>query len=101
MPTEQEFVELENEIRLWRNWLLDKAANVASVAACYDCNLPYGDPGFADLIVPNDVWAKISPTGHEGGLLCPTCIVRRATKAGLQNVRAIFRSGPFSLNEGV
>jgi hypothetical protein len=68
----------------------------ALAARCYDCALPYSDDGFADLVVAHEAWAKISPTGHEGGLLCPTCMVRRATKAGLSNVRAIFRSGPFA-----
>lgn len=62
---------------------------------CYDCGLPYDDPGFADLVVPNDVWAAIGPTGHEGGLLCPTCLVRAAVKAGVDRVTAVFRSGPF------
>lgn len=61
---------------------------------CMDCGLPYGDPGFADLFVPHDVWAKISPTGDEGGILCPTCMVRAAVKAGVET-SAIFRSGPF------
>lgn len=63
---------------------------------CYDCGLPYNDPGFADLVVPHDVWARMTPTGHGGGLLCPTCMVRRAHNAGLENVPARFRSGPFS-----
>lgn len=64
-------------------------------AKCYDCGLPYGDPGFADLVVPNEAWLAMSPTGHEGGLLCPTCMVRAATVAGL-DVMAVFRSGPFA-----
>lgn len=62
---------------------------------CYDCGIPYSDDGFCDLVVPHDVWAKISPTGDENGLLCPTCMVRRATRLGLENVHAVFRSGPF------
>lgn len=67
-------------------------------AACYDCGLPYSDPGFADLLVPNDVWNKAGPTGHEGGLLCPTCLVRACEKAGFRNVLAQFTSGPFALH---
>lgn len=71
-----------------------------SGGACWDCRLPYTDPGFADLVVPHNIWAKVSPTGHEGGLLCPTCLVRRAEMAGVQSV-AEFRSGPFALmNDG-
>lgn len=65
-------------------------------AKCMDCGLPYADPGFQDLVVPDDVWKKISPTGHEGGLLCPTCIVRACAKAGIETT-ARFTSGPLSL----
>lgn len=68
------------------------------MAACYDCGLPYTDSGFADLVVPHDVWRRISPTGNEGGLLCPTCLVRAASVAGVQ-CRAVFRSGPFCEND--
>jgi hypothetical protein len=66
------------------------------IAACYDCGLPYSDPGFADLVVPAGFWALISPTGDEGGLLCPTCLVRAAAKADLQHVACEFRSGPLA-----
>lgn len=63
-------------------------------ARCYGCGLPYDDDGFCDVVVPNDVWAKISPTGDEGGLLCPTCIVRAAQRAGVK-CKAMWCSGPF------
>lgn len=66
---------------------------------CIDCGRKYGDEyGFPDLLVPNDVWAKISPTEHEGGLLCPSCMCRRAFDAGLTDVPARFVSGPFCAN---
>jgi hypothetical protein len=62
---------------------------------CMDCGRKYGDEfGFPDLVVPCDIWAKISPTGHEGGLLCPSCMCRRAHDAGVKSL-ARFRSGPF------
>lgn len=64
-----------------------------SVAACCDCGLPYADPGFADLVVTAEVWGVLSPSG---GLLCPTCMVRAAAKAGLTGIWAEFRSGPFA-----
>lgn len=64
---------------------------------CIDCGRKYGDEyGFPDLVVPDDVWVKISPTGHEGGLLCPSCMCRRAHDAGLSNIAARFTSGPFA-----
>jgi hypothetical protein len=70
------------------------ALRSAPGARCYDCGLPYDDDGFCDVVVPHDVWAKISPTGDEGGLLCPTCIVRAAHRAGVK-CRAMWCSGPF------
>ena len=56
---------------------------------CDDCGREYGDEhGFPDLVVPHDAWATISPTGDEGGLLCPSCLCKRAHDAGLQNIAA-------------
>lgn len=88
------------------NGLEEKLARLESTGEqegfprCHDCGLLYSDRGFADLVVANDVWAAISPTGHEGGLLCPTCMVRRAAMAGLDlPVRAVFRSGPFAVDD--
>lgn len=70
-----------------------------SQARCYDCGLPYGDPGFVDLVIPDRVWnEQVSPTGNEGGLLCPTCLVRAAAKHGIEGVEATFRSGPFCVD---
>lgn len=61
---------------------------------CMDCGRKYGDEhGFPDLVVPNDVWARISPTGDEGGLLCPSCVCRRLYDAGIQTTGR-FTSGP-------
>jgi hypothetical protein len=71
-------------------------ASASSGAFCLDCGLTYDDPGFCDLVVSDEVWRAISPTGHEGGLLCPTCMCRAARKAGLEGVAASFRSGPFA-----
>lgn len=62
-------------------------------AKCHDCGLPYGDPGFPDLIIPLDAWKRISPTGDEGGLLCPNCINARLIKAGIK-CEGCFMSGP-------
>ena len=63
--------------------------------SCYDCGRRYGDKyGFPDLVLPNDVWDAISPTGDEGGLLCPSCICKRLADRGFTEVRASFESGP-------
>lgn len=68
---------------------------------CDDCGRKYGDQyGFPDLVVPNDVWKKLAPRYvNGGGLLCPSCMCRRAAELGLENVPATFRSGPFCLPE--
>lgn len=63
--------------------------------SCADCGRPYGDEhGFPDLIIPNDAWRRISPTGNEGGLLCPSCICKRLHEAGMSNIYGAFMSGP-------
>lgn len=63
-------------------------------AKCHDCERPYGDEhGFPDLVVPSDVWARISPTGNAGGLLCPSCICKRLHDFRI-NCEATFTSGP-------
>lgn len=68
---------------------------MSSSIGCYDCGRSYGDEhGFPDLIVPNDIWLRISPTGDYGGLLCPSCICKRLYDAGVQNCEASFMSGP-------
>lgn len=64
------------------------------MAACHDCDRPYGDEhGFPDLVVPHAVWRAISPTGDDGGLLCPSCICRRLHEAGIITTGR-FTSGP-------
>lgn len=63
---------------------------------CFDCGEPYGSPRFPDLVVPHRVWNELlSPTGDEGGLLCPNCMNARADRAGIECV-AHFTSGPFA-----
>lgn len=62
--------------------------------ACADCGRRYGDEyGFPDLLIPDKAWLAISPKGHEGGLLCPSCICRRLHEAGIKAVGR-FVSGP-------
>lgn len=62
--------------------------------ACDDCKRPYGhENGFPDLIIPFWAWEKISPSGGDGGLLCPSCICARLHKAGII-CEGAFMSGP-------
>ncbi len=63
---------------------------------CFDCGRSYGNEyGFPDLIIPNGDWQHISPSGDSGGLLCPSCICRRLTDAGICTTGE-FRSGPLA-----
>lgn len=64
------------------------------MAHCDDCGRPYGNEhGFPDLIIEKEAWQRISPSGDDGGLLCPSCICARLAKAGIRTTGA-FMSGP-------
>ncbi len=70
-------------------------ADAAQPTDCVDCGRHYGNEyGFPDLVLPNEVWAAISPRGDEGGMLCPSCICKRLADRGFEDVPAVFRSGP-------
>jgi hypothetical protein len=63
--------------------------------ACADCELPYSDDGWADFVVSHETWDKL--TAEDGaGLLCANCMVRRATRLGIEDRAARFTSGPFA-----
>lgn len=73
---------------------LAEALKENGMAKCDDCGRPYGDEhGFPDLIIEKDAWQAISPTGDDGGLLCPSCICKRLHDAGIKTTGA-FMSGP-------
>jgi hypothetical protein len=63
------------------------------MSTCEDCKRPYASGGFPDLIIPFDAWKRISPTGDDGGLLCPSCICQRLHDAGIR-CEGAFMSGP-------
>jgi hypothetical protein len=64
-------------------------------AFCDLCGRQYGDEyGFPDLIITKNAWHRISPTGDDGGLLCPSCICQRLHEVGMRNVEGAFMSGP-------
>jgi hypothetical protein len=70
-----------------------------SRGACLDCGRRYGDEyGFPDLIVDDATWELIHPGSDGAGLLCPSCMCRRAHKAGIR-VAARFTSGPFCADD--
>ena len=44
---------------------------------CQKCGIEYK----MDLIIPDELWIKITPSkDEEGGLLCPSCIVKEIEK---------------------
>jgi hypothetical protein len=61
--------------------------------ACYDCGLLYGGPSWADFVVPDDVWKRISPFRDESGILCVSCMFRRMTLLKIE-CEGRFTSGP-------
>lgn len=65
--------------------------------ACYDCGLLYSSNAWCDVAVSNEVWLKISPTGHHGGVLCFNCMTKRIVELGLENVEAMITSGPWKI----
>jgi hypothetical protein len=63
-------------------------------STCHDCGRVYGDEnGFPDLIIPYWAWKRISPSGDDGGLLCPSCICKRLYDEGIR-CEGAFMSGP-------
>ncbi len=65
-----------------------------SDSKCFDCGREYGEQhGFPDLIIENDAWRRISPSGDINGLLCPSCICKRLASAGIRCYGS-FMSGP-------
>jgi hypothetical protein len=66
---------------------------------CEDCSRPYTDEGFADLVVPNEVFAQISTTGDENGMLCPSCLIARLGRAGISTT-LVALSGPVHCRPG-
>ena len=77
---------------LSRTWLLPRPDPLA----CYECGLVYGSPGWCDVVIPDEDWLAISPTGHGGGVLCFTCMARRLTVGGREGVPMAVTSGPFT-----
>ncbi len=80
---------------LWRLKELPEVESNHARPACYDCGLVYGSQPWADIIVPDVVWRRISPTRDDGSLLCFNCINCRLAALGLRNVPFQITSGPF------
>lgn len=80
----------------------DTLNRIADVLLCDGgCGLRYGSEGWADVVLPDDVWAKIAPRESGGGVLCFNCTCRAIVAAGLDNVPCKITSGPLSLQPPV
>lgn len=75
----------------WKLWL-------PTEPQCEDCGRPYSDPGFCDLVVPDVSFAKISDSGDENGLFCPSCLLARLARKGV-SCDAKLMSGPVYMVE--
>lgn len=62
-----------------------------SKLTCMDCPAPYGEDGWCDVVIPDEVWNKIV----DGGVLCFRCMTKRLEAAGLECVPVIITSGPY------
>lgn len=92
-PTTKDITDQQGRVIVKMSGNLDFSQPQPTLA-CHDCGRHYGDEhGFPDLVVPDDVWQKISPSGNEGGLLCPSCICKRLHDLGIE-CDGRFMSGP-------
>jgi hypothetical protein len=69
------------------------------VVGCYDCLLYYGDPGWVEAYVPDDVWLRIRPDDSPEtwmGILCISCMARRCRELDIENVSMTIVGGPFT-----
>ena len=73
-----------------------RRAQVHNPLTCYDCGLLYSGPAWCDVVLSDEDWPSISPTGDLGGVLCFNCIARRLTVAGREGVPMQVTSGPFA-----
>lgn len=56
---------------------------------CQKCGIKYK----MDLIIPDELWKKITPSKYEeGGLLCPSCIVKELEKIKGYSIFEVYES---------
>lgn len=63
---------------------------MSSIAKCHDCGLVYGDPGWIETHLPQDVWKEIAPNPEGHGILCINCISRRLAERGFKDVPIVL-----------
>jgi hypothetical protein len=60
------------------NWYNQLEDMMMEILGCLDCGTPYSEMGL-DLVLPDEQWLKIHPEGLHG-ILCASCIMKRAEK---------------------
>jgi hypothetical protein len=63
------------------------------MASCDSCGMPYPFDG-GDILIPTELWVRVSARGDERGLLCFNCIAKRATRFKIDRVPFSVASGP-------
>lgn len=63
---------------------------------CMDCNAPYADDGWCDVVIPNQIGKTIA---SDDGLLRFSCMTKRLIRWRFENVPVAIRSGPYQMQE--
>lgn len=69
-----------------------KSASNENKLTCADCDAPYGEDGWCDVIIPDETWNSIA---NGAGILCFRCMTKRLIAAGYDNAPVIVASGPY------
>lgn len=80
-------------VKTWREMEAEEKAATASalpLTKCGDCGAPYGQDGWCDVIVPDEIWNQLGD-----GLLCFRCMTKRLEAGGHKNVPVAIVSGPY------
>lgn len=71
---------------------------------CHDCGRKYGEDEWIEAVIPDRIWAEISPTKEvnpDGGVLCISCMAKRLNKAGYRKVPVwLCGTEPFKTMDG-
>ncbi len=72
------------------------------VAACWDCGQKYGEGGWVECTIPDEIWEIIRPSTEIGsGLLCIACIVRRLMFLGFENIPVQIHNSAILVDESI
>ena len=72
---------------------IEGQGDMKDIVCCNDCGAPYGEDGWCDVVIPDEVWNALMPNG---GLLCFRCMTKRLIAGGFDKVPVIVSSGPYT-----